>query len=65
MATIKGMKRNGLTYVDGTITDPRDSSVYRALMNLMPITKPSKSVAISGSLYSAAPKAGKGCRMTP
>lgn len=34
MATIKGMKRNGLTYVDGTITDPRDGSVYRALMNL-------------------------------
>jgi uncharacterized protein (DUF2147 family) len=39
MALIKGMKRNGLAYEDGTITDPRDGSVYRALMNLSPDNK--------------------------
>jgi uncharacterized protein (DUF2147 family) len=31
---IKGMRRNGDTYEDGTIMDPRDGSVYRALMRL-------------------------------
>lgn len=39
MALIKGMKRNGLAYENGTITDPRDGSVYRALMNLSPDNK--------------------------
>jgi hypothetical protein len=39
MALIKGMKRNGLAYEDGSITDPRDGSVYRALMNLSPDNK--------------------------
>lgn len=39
MALIKGMKRNGLAYEDGTVTDPRDGSVYRALMNLSPDNK--------------------------
>jgi uncharacterized protein (DUF2147 family) len=33
---IKGMRRNGSTYEDGTIMDPRDGSVYRALMRLSP-----------------------------
>ena len=33
---IKGMQRNGLAYENGTIMDPRDGSVYRALMNLSP-----------------------------
>ena len=36
LALIKGMKRNGLAYENGTIMDPRDGAVYRALMNLAP-----------------------------
>jgi len=36
LALIKGMQRNGLTYENGTIMDPRDGSVYRALMKLSP-----------------------------
>jgi uncharacterized protein (DUF2147 family) len=33
---IKGMRRHGDTYEDGTIMDPRDGSVYRALLRLSP-----------------------------
>ena len=36
LTLIKNMKRNGLNYDDGTITDPRDGTVYRALMRLRP-----------------------------
>ena len=36
LALIKGMKRKGVDYEDGTIMDPRDGSVYRALMKLSP-----------------------------
>jgi len=36
LALIKGMQRTGLAYEHGTIMDPRDGAVYRALMNLSP-----------------------------
>jgi uncharacterized protein (DUF2147 family) len=36
LALIKNMRRNGLNYENGTIMDPRDGNVYRALMKLSP-----------------------------
>ena len=36
LALIKGMQRNGNSYENGTIMDPRDGAVYRALMKLSP-----------------------------
>jgi uncharacterized protein (DUF2147 family) len=36
LALIKGMQRNGDSYENGTIMDPRDGAVYRALMKLSP-----------------------------
>lgn len=36
LTLIKGMQRNGRTYENGTIMDPRDGAVYRALMKLTP-----------------------------
>jgi uncharacterized protein (DUF2147 family) len=36
LTLIKGMRRNGTSYDNGTITDPRDGSLYSALMRLSP-----------------------------
>jgi uncharacterized protein (DUF2147 family) len=36
LSLIKGMQRKGMSYENGTIMDPRDGQVYRALMKLSP-----------------------------
>jgi len=36
LVIVNGMQRKGLTYENGTILDPRDGSVYRAVMDITP-----------------------------
>jgi uncharacterized protein (DUF2147 family) len=56
LALIKGMKRSGLTYKDGTIMDPRNGSVWSANMTVSP---DGQKLELRGYLKTLGPWAGK------
>ena len=63
LTLIKGIRRNGNSYDNGTITDPRDGSLYSALMRPVRTGKSWKCEVISPFRCSVAARFGIGCRM--
>ena len=54
LTLIKGLRREGLDYRDGTILDPRDGSTYNALMELSP---DGQTLTCSGLSWRSVPRA--------